>query len=248
MTNPLLEVDKIVNQKVKSMIDSGSIAEMIESKIEKVVADVVDSELRSYSDFGKSLQEYVNKSLQVNFDRLGFEGYNENLLRVISKVYKNSVESVHLEKIKTLTEEMLANPPEVVKFSDLIAAVKEKAIEHAQENEENDDFESFTHEGDITCIIRGANDQFFTYISLDPEEGKSEHDCAYKIGISKSIGKSEIFTVRINGNDSNDIFVTETYGLERLLFKAKCASSAFEFDVDSPDTSYEAEIEPSCHC
>lgn len=250
MDNPLLAVDKIVNSKVKSMIDSGSIAKMIESKIESVVESVVNEELKSYSDFGKNLKEYINKSIQVNFDDLGFEGYNETLLRVISKVYKNSMESAHLEKVKNITEEMLANPPELVKFSELIYAVKEKAIEKARDNEENDHYESTAYEGNITCIIKGAEDRFFTYLYLDPEEGVSDFKCAYRIGISKTGEKPEIFSLSMNGNDSSDIFITQTYGLERLLFKAKCASSLFEFDIDieNIETGYEAEIEPSCHC
>jgi hypothetical protein len=248
MSNPLLAVDEIVNTKVKSMIDSGSIAEMIESKIEKVISDVVNEELRSYSDFGKNLKEYINKSLQVNFDELGFEGYHENLLRVISKVYADSMNSVHLDKVKKVTEEMLANPPEIVKFSDLVEAVKEKAREHAKDNEENSDYEAFTYESEITCIITGRSDRLFTYISLDPESGKSEHQCAYRIGISKLSDKMEIMSVRMGEKDHSELFVTETVGLERLLFKAKCASSAFDFDVEEPDTSYDVEIEPSCHC
>lgn len=248
MSNPLLAVDEIVNSKVKTMIDSGSIAEMIESKIESVISNVVNSELREYSDFGKNLKEYVNKSLQVNFDELGFEGYHENLLRVIGKVYANSMESVHLDKVKKVTEELLANPPEIVKFSELIEAVKEKAREHATDNEENEDFESYTHEGEITCIIKDRSDKYFTYISLDPEAGKQEWQCAYRIGLSKVSDKTEIMSVRMGDKDSSDFFVTETRGLERLLFKAKCASSAFDFDVEEPDTSYEVEIEPSCHC
>ncbi len=250
MSNPLLAVDQIVNSKVKSMIDSGSIAEMIESKIESVVASVVEDELRSYSDFGKNLKEYINKSVQVNFDQLGFEGYNETLLKVISKVYKKSIESEHLDKVKAITEEMLANPPELVTFSSLILAVKEKAIEKARDNEENEDYEPTTYEGNITCIVKGAEDKFFTYLYLDPEDGISDYKCAYRIGISKAGGKSEIFSLSMNGRDGDDIFATNTYGLERLLFKAKCASSAFDFDVNpsDADTGYEVEIEPSCHC
>lgn len=244
MTNPLIAVDEIVNTKVKSMIDSGAIAEMIESKIEKTISEVVDNELRSYSDFGKRLKEYINKSLQVNFDELGFEGYNENLLRVISKVYQNSMQSEHLEKVKKLTEQMLANPPELVTLSSLVEAVKEKAIEIAKEA----DYEPYTYEGEITCIIRDRNDKFFTYVHLDPREGVGAYNCAYQIGISKFSDGVKIMSLRMNDQDSKDLFVTETYGLERLLFKAKCASSAFEFDIEDPDLAYSVEIEPECHC
>ena len=248
MDNPLLEVDKIVNSKVKSMIDSGAIVEMIDEKIESVVSDVIDRELSSCSDFGKNLKEYINKSVQVNFDDLGFEGYNEHLLRVISKVYKNSLDSEHLEKVKKITEEMLANPPEVVTFSELVEAVKEKAKDHVLRNVENDDYESVTHEDDITCIIKDRTDNFFTYIYLDPESGVSDYSCAYQIGISKTSGDMKIFSLSIKGEDSKDIFIGKTYGMERLLFKAKCASSKFIFDIESPDTGYEVEIEPTCHC
>jgi hypothetical protein len=249
MNNPLVAVDEIVNAKVKSMIDSGSIAEMIEAKIESTISEVVESELRSYSDFGKGLKSYINKSLQVDFDSLGFEGYHENLLRVISKVYKNSVESEHLEKVKKITEEMLANPPELVTLSSLIEAVKEKARSSASETEEAE-YEPYTHEDEITCIIRDMNDKFFTYIHLDARSGVSSHSCAYQIGISKLSDEVRIMSFRTEGKDTNDMFITETYGLERLLFKAKCASSAFEFDVDveSLDLHYSVEIEPECHC
>ena len=231
----LLEIDKIVNQKVESMINSGAISKIIEDKIESTITEAIDNELRSYSDFGKNLKTYINKSLQVDFERLGFEGYHENLLRVIGKVYANSMESVHLDKVKKLTEEMLANPPEIVKFSELVEAVKEKAIEHARENSED---YHHGYDGNITCEITDRDDRFFTYINLDPEEGKSSYDCAFRIGISKTGEKDEIFSVRIKGDGSSDLFVQNTYGLERLLFKAKCASSEFEFDIDDPDTSY----------
>ena len=120
-------------------------------------------------------------------------------------------------------------------------------MEHAKENEEADN-DGYTYEGNITCIIQGKEDRFFTYINLDEKEGVRAYDCNYRIGISKGRGESEIFSVRINDKDTDSIFVQETYGLERLLFKAKCASSKFQFDIEDVDTSYSVDIEPECHC
>lgn len=230
------ELSEMIQDSCKSLSDSGKIEEMVSKGVEKLVSDILSRELESYSDFGKNLKEHIKLSLGVDFSKLGISGYNDHIIRVIGEIMDKKMHGESKAKLEAAISEMLVDPPKEIKLSEIISKFKEHFNEAAQEGNIEQ----------MTCLVEDRNDKFFTYISMDKEEGKEKYQCAYRFGLSlnRETGVRTVYTMILDGeNLKKGLFVGPFYSLERLMYQMHCCGTSVILDVEDHEMDLEYDTE-----
>lgn len=222
-------LEKIVADSFAKIVESGAIEKAIEQKLGETIVNIVQNELRDYSDFSKTLKEHVKTSLQVNFDKLDLPSYNDLILRVIRQTVLSKSELLIQQNFVPQIEMLLAPAPSEIKISKLIA----NFIEYSK----SDDC-SCSGPDQISLIIE-TTDYNSKWVSFDKDPNKMPHQCAYRFGVSDSDG--HMFALRIDDAEVKKyLYVGEFYNFERDLFQMYAAKTKviFDADADDIDTSY----------
>ena len=218
------DLNEIVRESMELLSESGKIELMISKKLESVIKDTIESELSSYSDFGKNLKRHIKECVGIDFSSLGIDGYNDHMLRMIGTIMDKQMQGESKEMLEATLTEMLSDPPKEIKLSELIKLFKEKFTEEA--NEERIER--------MTCIVEGRNDNFFAHVSMSMKENTEKYRCDYRFGLS------------IDGEDlKKGLFVGPFYGLERLMYQMHCCGTHVVLDVkdNNMDLDYDLEDE-----
>ena len=230
----MLDLNKVVQETIAKMDHEGQIQNLVEEKVTETIESIMGSYFSSYSQFGKGLKEYIDNSLNINFEKIGLDGYHAHITNLLSTIISQKLYGESAEKMKSVVASLLSEAPKQIFLSEIISKMKEQFTADACDSDAR--WES------MTCKIDG-NDRYFRYIGLDPEPGKARHQCTYSIGLHKTINESkwEVFSIEIGGKDvTANLFAGPLYNIEKLLHQMYCANSEIILDI-----SY-SEIEDAC--
>lgn len=227
---------------VGKLVESGKIETAISIAVEKTVVDVINEELRTYSDFGKQVKEAVKGALK--FDRLELPEYNAILLDALRQHIDATMREQAARSVKALAGELLRTPPASIKLSDLVETYKEHIASNRYRYDRLDD---------SVGLIVNRSDAGFVYVGLHHRPAKSEYECDFRLMISKSRGSAPLVAgVWIGGHElkhqstlRGTLFIGDGYGFERTLFQLWANQTPFEVDEDACDLELP---EPECEC
>jgi hypothetical protein len=214
----------------RGMVSSGKLSQIIEKKVEETVDSVVDSALRTYSDFGKSLSQAVEGSLSIDKNKLALPGYNEIVLQIIKKKLEHAIETIGKERLEKDLENLLsAAAPKEIMVSDLVEQFKSWVREDLYRND---------HDDRIT-YIEEKSQYGGGWIYLDPKAKREKYSCQFRLGYGSD---GEIFSATISGQDAGKkIFLGGLHGFERTLFQIYAAKTQVIIDTKEPDI-YQPEV------
>jgi len=217
------ELSGIIQEAVDGLLTSGKLEEIVAAKVEDTVQTIVEQNLRSYSDFGKSLDQYVKNTLNVNFDTLDISGYNAFILKVIQKQLDGRMQGEASKRIEEDLKTLLGHPPGEMKLSDLIESFKEMVEEECREDEHDEISFNWDDQGT------------FAYASWDKEPGKKRHQCAYRIGFHDG----RPFTWLIDEADpKKSLFMGRMYAFDRKMFQLYAAGVPIVLDEENVDPNF----------
>jgi hypothetical protein len=225
------ELQQAVANAFANVVAAGTIEKAIEEKLSKTITSIIDDELRSYSDFGKSLHEHVKASMAVDFSNLGLPGYNDLILKIVRRQVEAQVNATIAAQIEPQLTELLSPAPAEITLTQLIAEfIKDRSDYHGCSCDSPDQ---------ITLIVEGSESvDGYHHIYLDEEEGKSKYSCAIQIATNK---ESEVYSLKIDDRDPKKaLFVGPLYNFERRVFQMYAAGTKLIVDgnEDSIDTHY----------
>jgi hypothetical protein len=220
------ELETAIVAAFNKMAETGAIQTIIENKIEKTVADILDGILKSYSDFGKNLATHIQQSLNVDLSQLGLVGYNDIVLKIIKAKLDDSINIIGKNRLEKELSELLVNPPAEIKLSQLVTDMKESYQDRGYSQ--------------CTCIVEDSAYssticQAYLRIYLDAKE-KDKNSCEYRLGVTD---KGEVYSFNISGRDpAKTIFVGPSYGFDRALFQMYTAKTKLIVDEDEVERYY----------
>jgi hypothetical protein len=225
------ELQNAVANAFANVVAAGTIEKAIEEKLSKTITSIIDDELRSYSDFGKSLSEQVKAALAVDFSNLGIPGYNDLILKVVRRQVDAHVNSVIATQVESQLTELLESAPESITLTQLVAEfIKDRSDYHGCSCDGPDE---------ITLVVDGSSSvDGYHNIYLDEEGGKSKYSCAIQIATNK---EHTVYSLKIDDRDpKKTLFVGPLYNFERRLFQMYAAGTKLIIDAteDDIDTSY----------
>lgn len=233
-----------VQTAMKTMTEDGSIEKLIEEKLRETVGSIVHEQLRSYSDFGKALQEKIDKELSIDLKNVTFTEYNKVVLNLIEGQVNHAVTGEALEKLKSDINKLFAPPPKEIKLSEVVDKFKEESMEWGHDDAEQ-----------IALIIE-PREYGFVGIGLHPNNTKgyrhetitSWQDCDFYMSISISEedeNKGKLSRVYDRSGLGRDQFMpTCLSGITRLLYQMYCTGSVLIFDKGFDSFDYETHYHP----
>lgn len=244
-----MDFSKVLHDAVGAVIASGKIEATINAAVEKAVLDAVQSELRTYSDFGKAVSEAVNAAVKV--DRLSLPEYNAILLDALSHHVDATMRAAAADSIKNLASDLLRTPPAEIKLSELVEEYKKHLVE---------DRHSGAYGEHITCDVEITKSDLVgkpwrsAWISLHPTKPESSrysstsrYSSDVRIMVSGYEGELSVSSIWLAGAEAKapGLFIGNGYGFERTLFQLWANKTLFVLDEGAVDTEMP---EPECEC
>lgn len=180
------EMQDAVNSAMEKLIASGKIEAVIEKKLESTVSSIVEDELKEYSELGKSIREKVKEALKIDFSKLSIPEYNTLVLNQVKEIINRKVLDDSKKSIEASLDKFF-KPLEKTEYT--ITELVEQFVKDMK------DYSNDGEPGETFTFDVKRESQYFTYIYLDREKGKSQYQCAFQIGISDE----KIFTARGDG-------------------------------------------------
>jgi hypothetical protein len=216
------------------LLDSGKIEQLIERQLEATLKSVIEDSLRSYSDFGKGLQEHFKSALTFDPDRVKIPEYNAMVAHIVERKLAEFFHQEAAVKISAAMDEILKPAPAEMKFSELVETLKKDAVE---------DYRFKRSNPYVTVHVEPVSEYGSRWVRLDREGGKDKYSCEFSFLASNYGG---ISALRFGGNDVNkSVFVGGYYGFERSLFQLHAAKTKLIFDEFSEEIT---DLPDECHC
>ncbi|HWW07748.1 hypothetical protein [Collimonas sp.] len=222
------QLQQIVSDSFAKIVSSGVIEAAIEKKLTETINSILDSELRSYSDFGKQLGAQVKSALNVDFANLQLPGYNDLILSIVRKQVNALVAksaALHVEEQMTV---LLASPPAEIKLSKLVADFIEA----------NKPDGCACGDSDHISLLVEKSDYDYCHIYMDKDAGKSRYSCDIQVHVNTD---GRVYSLKIDDKEiGKSLFVGPMYGFDLDLFQMYAAGTKLIVDGDehSIDTYY----------
>lgn len=117
------EIQKIVNDKVQSMVDDGSIQGAIEDGVSKAITKAISSQFESYGSITKQIEDAMKDGLAINVKDLPFESYNEQMLVAVKARIGALFQGTASDKFMTEMDKLLAPAPQEIPIKEFVETV-----------------------------------------------------------------------------------------------------------------------------
>jgi hypothetical protein len=212
----------------------------VQERMDKLLTDALDDMFRSYGDLGKILKEKVKDELKVDLEQVDFTVYREHLIRTTQQRVEALWDAQVQQAVDSSLGELLKEPPKELKLSELVELMKADRMEYEDEWPEACSFELKRDRPDTTCN--------FAMVYLDPEEGKSDYDCDFRVHLKQDKDQAGWEPIALHLPDhklKKGRFIGNLRGFERALFQLHAAGTVLLLDENQVDTDYP---ENECHC
>ncbi len=119
------ELHEIVNSHMTSIIENGTIDDMIAERLNKTIKETLADSMRSYSDFGKVLKEKMNESLNQAIDNVTLPEYNKFVSDVAIQAYEEVLNEQAKPQIIEAIQQHLEAVPKTITAQQLLDKVAE---------------------------------------------------------------------------------------------------------------------------
>lgn len=228
-----MDLNKIIHDAIEERITEDFVKQEVDKRVESLVTNVIEEQMRSYGDISKAISAAVKESIQVK--DLDLPNYGA----MVSTMVKNKIEElVHpliAGKLANDMEELLTLAPKTVKLSRIVEDMMKESA--AYEDGDTGDL--------VTCIVE-TNDYGSTWIHLDPNQNypaSEKYSCEIRFMLSSD---STIFTGTVSGQDfgnanrgrssSHAIRFGVLRGIEQRIMSYYACGTVIEVDEDEVST------------
>jgi hypothetical protein len=220
------ELGNAVQEAFAKIAKEGKIEVMIEKELCSTISTLISNTLRSYSDFGKALEEKVKKELQIDLSKINLDNYNNTIMKMISAKMNSLTEEKMQKTMDTFLNDLLKDIPDEVKLSKLLDDFREHVIANQYSRD---------HDGEFTLMIEDGGNGY-KRIYFDPESGKSKYACKYCLATTD---KGEIYNITIDSEKAHStLFCGPHYSFEAKLFHLYTNRATLIIDTDESDNCY----------
>lgn len=199
-----LHLGDTISKAVAAKLTPDFVEKQVLARVDKLIADAVDSALQTYSPTGKVIRHAVEQALKV--DSLDLPSYGVAVSAMLREQIQALVSPLIAGRLAQDMEELLKLAPAEVKLSDIANAMLEEHDEDAY--------------GELITVIVEPN-QYSSggyWIYLDADEVRKDHEkyaCAHRLGVD---GDGKIYGATIAGADTKkSTRIGRAYGFEQKL-------------------------------
>jgi len=228
----MIDLNKIVNDTLIQMESENFVEKVVKSTLEKTIKSVVDDVFTSYSDFGKNLKNHIKENININFDKLGLEGYNGLVLAAVKENLDRTITVQGVEKIKESIDEMLRDTKSEYTLTEIIEKAKEDTTKEEYERD---------YDEQIKLIIEKSSGGYKRiYLDNEDEEPDYKWQYGYHISIDE---KGKPYSIKFKGEEiDTKKIMGGLYGLDKLLFKIYASGAKIILDKGEEVDDYEYDL------
>ena len=237
-----IDVSKIVQDKIDSLAQEGSIEKAIQETFEKTILKAVTDSLDSYN-LKKTIEQKVTTEVNSVVAELDFHSYNsfmcEKMLQIVNQTCKEDL----CEKMEKKFKDLFLCQLTEIKLSDIYKAFGKLACESVDESEKWDRCDEGWH--------YKLEESFHGWLDCELDYEDRHHryrsDCAISFVVHKNFddkSKGWISTVYLDGVDVNKTFTFKNLnGVEIMLIQAVMNRIPIIIDIDEDDVDNSWDID-----
>lgn len=225
-------------------MNSPEAREVIAKAVRETVNRKIEQSLQSYSEFGKQVEEAVQKALCLH-GNIDLPSYNDTILKIVAaQVQHATTESIQAQ-VAARMKDLLTPAPKTIFLSQLVR----EYVDALREKEESGCV-CYGERKEITFDVSDRDISGFLDITLSPERNTKRQDCEIRFGVhlKANLGPKTgtIYHLVFKNQDlERRMFVGPFYGFERSLFQMKAAGTAIVLDHEEVDI--ETDYTPAGH-
>lgn len=233
-----LDINRIANDRINVLLESGELEKLISDGIEKNVKDAITRATSDYS-WKRAIEDNLQKVIGEVASKVNFSAYANFLRDRMNEQMERHVKNEMLNVMKDAFEKTYFNVPQNVKLSDILNKYK-SYIENNLDNEDRKEW------GRIELKIE-HNCGFLEIKAGSPNRSSyGRFDNGLEISLlkgDKGSNKSKICYVRSNGNDFRTAMdLNRLSDFEVLIFNLMFTRTDIEIDIEE-DYYWDAELE-----
>ncbi|ENZ01665.1 hypothetical protein HMPREF1092_00899 [Clostridium thermobutyricum] len=203
----MIDLNKIINEKMVEIEKGGFVEKTIEDNLKKCLENVI-SDVFSYSGpVRDGIKNHIKENLNINLDDLNIPQYNALVVQAVNKKVKEMIEIQGINKLNECIDKMLIDVKEEYTLSEIIEQLKEDDYKEKYEYSEDD----------YLTLIIDETAYGYKHIYLDLESDKSKYSCDYEISIDK---EGRIYSTQLGSIDiTKNAKIGTLFGLNEMIFK-----------------------------
>lgn len=226
------EIQKIVDEKVKAMVDDGVIKKTIEESIEKAVLKAFTSQFESYGAITQQIEKAIKDGLKINLNDLPFETYNEQMLVAVKAKLSGVFQGAASERFMSEMDRILAPAPSEMNIKDFV-----ESIAKTWKTDEPWDANDLDHRATVEINNDSIGNSASCSLKMWKQKTSSRFSSARDNGPDLHLYIDSAGRIRINHKHSYKPTCFEEH--EALIFKLYAAGTKLtgldEFDPDDCD-------------
>ncbi len=233
-----MDIENIVSNKVKELIDNKTIENAIKANIEKTILSNINSIFNGY-EFSSSIRNMINAQIGNIAETVKLNSYNSLIVQTVEDVLNKQVKDDLKEKLKSVIEKQFLVTEKEIKLSDVVNAMKEDL-----NNPESHSFK-VTVRDYTSCWDSGFKYKEIKFLCNDDKNDDYSYDI--RIGSCSESKPYTIFAIYHNKFDVKNISLLNTYNdFECLLIKAYLNKIPFVIDITEDDCEYALNEHEDC--
>lgn len=222
----MTDLTNLISAAVAAKMTPEFIEKQVDSRVEKLVIESVDSALRSYSDTGRLIEKAVQESLRVN--RLDLPSYGSVVTAMLKSQIEAHVSDLVGGRLAQDMDELLSIAPKEIKLSEIADGMRRRYVD------------SHDHAyGPVISVVVEESTSVAGYFHIGLDEDKAERrrcsDCAHQIAIDKD---GKIYSATLDGRSIKDTTrLGRSYGIDQLIRGWFACGTTIILDEDAVVTS-----------
>ena len=236
----IIDISKVIADKMEQMQKDRVIENKIEETVEKVICDTISSELSSW-EFRKAISDEVEKSIGNVASELGLGAYNGFIAETVKKVVKGMYEADMAEKVAETLSNTILKKYDEVKLSYIFDQYRKWVCETTDESEKYER-ERFH------CELETKEDGYFTWYNISFSEKEldySDHpDIKFRLCQCSGEDKSRISYLWLDSEEvDGKIRIGTLTEFEAFILNLYYNETPIILDVDDVDDSCTFDID-----
>lgn len=245
----MLDINKIAQDKITAMEESGQVKEHIEKEVEKLVLGGITSAINGW-DIRNAIENKAKESVSQVIDAMDFTAYNSFIAEKVRQLTTGALREDVAKKVQDSFESIFVQKRESIRLSEIFEAYREWLISDLDENEQyeldNEFYAGMVDDekyGWLRCrLSKEAPNKTYFWKVYD-----SDVDFAFTVSRDSANPKmGSILTVYADGENVRDKLKFHRYNdFEVLILNLVYNGTPIEIDVEDEcdiDTSLGLDI------
>ena len=236
----LLDVNKIVNDKIAVLEESGAIQKQIEDSIEKTVMKAITDALEDYS-LKRDIEKQVKECVSGVAAEIGFSAYNGFIAEKIKQITESVMHEDVAKKIQDIFDDMLIMKHDGIKLSEIFNKYRKWVCE---DTDEADKWGRHT----FLCELDDNEDGNFNHYTVkfhnEELDRYDKPEIEFRMCTYKKEGKSSISNLYLDGKNAGETFTLGHMSeIQSLLANLYFNKTEIILDIDDVDDSNHFDID-----